>query len=371
MKIEHSIDITIKLGINMANNVTDSNNTNSNPNVVAMNLMYMMVLQMVMTYVTGSIRYVFLIAYEIAIQILRVFSIRHYVVCGTACNTIRSNIKKRGSCEMNGKIFGLVYGKYYIGYIHPRQEDRSFEYFDLITTEFRYNELTNIENACKLDMTKKIKKIDVGKTLNVFKYLDVKITDWWIYPRCRDIISKEIKLTKKQDMCVKKIVSSMSEHNNSCVCYIHGQPGTGKSTLGRILTKILDGKLIVLFNPWDPIEQRLTLSDLISEVNPTVEQPLIILLNEIDITIQQIITNTIQKEAEKQGTIIENNAQKKRTYRKQDWTDMLDMFDNGFFPNVVLIMTSNVDPVIINEKDPAYLRNGRIHVKFCLDEKVV
>jgi hypothetical protein len=46
---------------------------------------------------------------------------------------------------------------------------------------------------------------------------------------------------------------------------------------------------------------------------------------------------------------------------KSDWNSMLDkVTDLGFYPNLILILTSNVTIDAIHELDPSILREGRI-----------
>jgi hypothetical protein len=46
---------------------------------------------------------------------------------------------------------------------------------------------------------------------------------------------------------------------------------------------------------------------------------------------------------------------------KSDWNSMLDkVTDLGFYPNLILILTSNVTLDTLHELDPSMLRAGRI-----------
>lgn len=340
-----------------------------------MNIVYIAMGQMLMSYIVKLIEYSLYVLYEIIIHILKIFHVRHYKARGSLCNIIRCNIKKRGSYKMNEKMYGFIYGKYFIGYIREiiqtyNYSSDTYEQIDLLATESCYKRLTNMELYSQQETMKILDRFTTGKTANKFKYLEFKITDHWSYPRYRDVITKETTLTSQQKICTKKIIKCMNEHNNSCICYIWGPPGTGKSTLGRILAKTLNGQLVVTFNPWDSFQQKMSLSDVVTEANPTVENPLVILVNEIDTTIKQIMDNTVTTET-KDTQIKDANDKPCKKYKKVDWTNLLDMIDNGYFPNCILLMTSNISPNVFDEKDSAYLRSGRIHVKFHMDETVV
>jgi len=55
---------------------------------------------------------------------------------------------------------------------------------------------------------------------------------------------------------------------------------------------------------------------------------------------------------------------------KSDWNGMLDKTtDLGFYPHLILILTSNVPIQKINEKDKSLLRQGRIDKSYHIDDE--
>ena len=54
-----------------------------------------------------------------------------------------------------------------------------------------------------------------------------------------------------------------------------------------------------------------------------------------------------------------------------DWNKMLDKINYGLYPNLILILTSNVHLEEINKKDGSLLRENRIHGAFHMTRKML
>jgi hypothetical protein len=48
---------------------------------------------------------------------------------------------------------------------------------------------------------------------------------------------------------------------------------------------------------------------------------------------------------------------------KIDWNAFLDKFDMEYYPNIILILTSNKSIDYFNKLDSSYFRNGRVDLK--------
>ena len=130
------------------------------------------------------------------------------------------------------------------------------------------------------------------------------------------------------------------------VFFIHGASGVGKSTVGFLVAKRLNGVFCHTFNPTDPGD---TLHHLLRDLEPLEERPTIILLEEANTMIRALHENQIQKH-KNVTTCIHN----KSTYN----TFMDDLI---LYRNVLIIMTSNESKEKMDELDPCYLRKGRVN----------
>jgi hypothetical protein len=88
-----------------------------------------------------------------------------------------------------------------------------------------------------------------------------------------------------------------------------------------------------------------------STISPDDDKQLVLVLEECD----KLIVNVIQ------GNIKPHIYIPIPMMDKSDWNSMLDkVTDLGFYPNLILILTSNVTIDAIHELDPSILREGRI-----------
>jgi hypothetical protein len=93
------------------------------------------------------------------------------------------------------------------------------------------------------------------------------------------------------------------------------------------------------------------LSKVYSTISPDDDKPLVLVLEECD----KLITNVIQ------GNVKPHLYIPIPMMDKSDWNSMLDkVTDLGFYPNLILILTSNVSRDELHELDASILRDGRI-----------
>jgi hypothetical protein len=90
------------------------------------------------------------------------------------------------------------------------------------------------------------------------------------------------------------------------------------------------------------------------EAEPTKDKPLIIVWEEIDIQLALIHKGI---ESHKNIPILVRN--------KTGWNTLLDKIQLGLYPNIILLLTSNIPIRKINETledDESYLRQGRMDI---------
>lgn len=130
-------------------------------------------------------------------------------------------------------------------------------------------------------------------------------------------------------------------------CLISGSTGAGKTYFAYLIARELNANVCTTFDPSSPGDSIDNLYDL---VTPTKGNPLIVVMDEVDILIERIHKNEII--LHKQICTLVHN--------KRTWNQFLDNFDYGIYPNVILLMNTNKKKSDIDYLDKSYLRNGRI-----------
>ena len=130
---------------------------------------------------------------------------------------------------------------------------------------------------------------------------------------------------------------------------ISGDIGTGKSYFSYILARKLNCYLCDDFNPTEPAE---SITNLYTSKKLSGDEPLIVLIDEVDVMIKNIHENRIKPH--KHYPIL--------TRDKMSWNSFLDKISYGIFPHLILIMTSNIDKSRLDRYDASYLRQGRVDI---------
>lgn len=236
---------------------------------------------------------------------------------------------------------GFFFSWTYFGYVHLTETERgSSTQIYLLATDKRYKSLTsNKDEAIKSD----------DKT---YKLYTRKGNYFWLDYSTRTV-STSIKPSEKQQLIMDQIKEIQKQSlNNTCAIYLHGAPGKGKSTIPILLATDTNASLCKSFNPADPGDN---LDLIYNKVLPTAKSPLIIVLEEVDILINKIV-NGVQPHKD-----IPISVQ-----NKTQWNTFFDDL-KMLYPNLILILTSNVSPEQIDRLDSSYLRSGRIDGKISLN----
>ena len=150
-----------------------------------------------------------------------------------------------------------------------------------------------------------------------------------------------------QELIVRDIVNFYT-NNQQCKVFIEGPPCSGKSSIGYLVAKEINGSFCNTFNPTEPGD---TLSNLISMVQDLLQDndtPLVLLIDEVDTLLKKIHNNQI-KLNDKISTLVTD---------KPSWSKFVDNLK--FSKNLILIFTSNTSKEDIDKLDHSYIRKGRI-----------
>lgn len=257
---------------------------------------------------------------------------------------VMSLIGKNKWSEMkddNYKSRGFIIGNGYIGRISNNDKGQ-MAYIMCKSNIFK--NLT--ETVCLNNTSEKIDLYD--RTGNYF---------WLDYDK-RELVVDKYSSNKKQFVIIEEIVELYRSIKNFVVL-IYGGPGSGKSMCSILLTKHLKGSLVRTFNPTDPGDN---LASLYATVQPTEDKPLILVLDEVDTLYKKVHNNLI----------VPHKNVPIQIYDKTSLNRFFDDVNLGLYPNMIILMTSNISPEDIEKQyDPSFIREGRVDMKFHLEKEEI
>lgn len=276
------------------------------------------------------------IIFELFLMILTKCGILYYTLEITRNSNLLENIKYGFYTVItaDNTPCGFILGKGYIGYILKGREYHDGEITDklfiyLFCKEKKFNEL---------DKNPK-RQLD-----NNIIYRD-NITE-----KIRNIPMKTIIPHKDQKRIMNQIIDYY-ENNSTCVVYISGDPGIGKSKIGYLLAQHYKS-VLACFDTSSTRTDQIRLLPYYSKYF-TNDHPLIYLCDEVDTYMM------VDKKDD------ESHNKKNTHITKQKWNQLLDTIDNGFYPFMIFIMTSNIKMEDLGEQtDPSMFRKGRVNLNF-------
>lgn len=175
-----------------------------------------------------------------------------------------------------------------------------------------------------------------------------------------DYKPRTVTLTKNarpiQRECIDRIISMYRNEGagRNITVFLHGGVGTGKSMTAMMLANRLQATICKDLRPSNPGS---SLRAVYTAANPSPTKPFICVFEEADILLKRIHNVELPPHKLLRMAIVD----------KTSWNNMFDDIDNGLYPFMITILTSNCPPEKINEMDPAYIRPGRVH--FCYEMK--
>ena len=283
---------------------------------------------------------------SIMLFILKQFSINNYLI--TDQNTVK-RIQKRLSSKTN-----TIYNEQAFGWVWD---------YNLVAniTKDRWDNMSVILYCIKETYETLISENkSENKSEEIVETPKQKIT---IYDQCgsysnthyrkRSVYVHSIECRPNQCAIISNIVEEYSKKTHA-VTMIYGPPNTGKTTIGMLLAKQLNGSYCNSFKPWLP---NCNLSHLYVEVEPSEDNPLIIAMDEFDVPLFNIHNGLIKQNEHMYTSMVD----------KCGWNTFFDDIQRGMYPHVIILLTSNKSPEFINELDPCYIRKGRVDLIFELN----
>jgi hypothetical protein len=297
------------------------------------------------------------ILYTFPMILAHLFKIQGYKITDQSdCNQLINKLKIcRSAFYQNGRPFGAFYGKWYIGYIYSNetQQGSQGQIMYIIMKRTIYESTTG--KSSLNGMTANEPNTEKNEPKPVNKIIDIRERRgnpwWWEYSDRKYDATKFLKREprKYQQDIIDDILSVIkNKSSNSGTFFIYGEPGTGKSLLTLLLAKQIGAYYCDTWKPTDPGDN---LSKVYSTISPDDNKQLVLVLEECDKMIMAVLEGNVKPHLYIPIPMMD----------KSDWNSTLDkVTDLGFYPNLILILTSNISRDDIHKKDASMLRDGRI-----------
>lgn len=276
---------------------------------------------------------------------LFIFGYRSYVICNSDTQRIiLSKIVYSTKLDENNKPLGYFINNYCIGYLN--EESRTLY---CICTEKNFKSLTLQPGIYdEKECNKLVNGIDNDNFITIY-YKNIQIE--YTYYKSRILYVSHFSCYKNQQTVMNRIIKKYQDSKiKSIVTLLYGKPNSGKSMISLLIAKHFKSGYCKTYKPSEPGD---SIDTLYNTCNPTVNKPLVILLDEVDIILDKVHNRSI----------LPHNKVLTEVTDKISWNQLFDNISIGFYPYTIFILTSNKTPGEINKKyDPSYIRENRCHM---------
>ena len=289
-----------------------------------------------------------MIPWTLVFFVTRRYGIRYYVLNDADTNMRISKRLKDNTSETGneGRGSGYALGYWYLAHLDGRYADDLKVW--MIATEASYKALTkDMDDDDNLPTVTASGEVipTPTKAIDIYGRCGAYSNIWY---RKRPIKNFDFKPRTDQAILIKQI-QDLYTKKKAITIFLHGPPCSGKSILGLLLADVYSSSYCNSFSPWEPGD---TMACIMDEAEPTKDKPLIIVWEEIDGPLTLIHKGL---EPHKNIPILVRN--------KTGWNNLLDKIQLGLYPNIILLLTSNIPIRKINETlDESYLRQGRMDI---------
>jgi len=257
------------------------------------------------------------------------------------CARIQKRIGRSSHIADDGKSYGYSIGWGYIANISITKTDQAINYDCwLLCTALAFKKLTE-DTLTATTATK--------TTITLYQRFGAFWHPWFK----KRTVPVEAWIPRIEQVAILDTIQAHQKRVGHTVCYIHGDPGGGKSILGIMLARQLKGSYCNTLKPWQPGD---SLGSLHNEVEPSEECPLIVSFDEVDSVLTRF---PLQPHKNFPTEILD----------KHGWNHFFDEIHRGLFPHTIVLLTSNRDPDFIRGLCPSFLRPGRVDLIFELNRK--
>lgn len=282
----------------------------------------------------------FAVLWQILLLPFKLFGYQYYCISDLSTITIISKkIKYSIARNEQNEAIGFFIDFYYVGFITEKGHKENPYYLYCLCKEKQFNELIKNDDGSNDDNEKQPE--------NTIPLYIRKGNHFFLEYKKRNLICTKFVARKQQIGVIEKIKSYYNKNNN-CVAMISGSPGSGKSVIGILLAKELNGSLCKTYSPITPGD---TLENIYNTVAPTKQNPLIILLDEFDVIIDDIHHKRVQMHKDIPIEV----------YNKITWNNLLDDI-SIIYPYTIIVLTTNLNRSIIESYDKSYVRQHRVNI---------
>lgn len=159
-----------------------------------------------------------------------------------------------------------------------------------------------------------------------------------------------------QQRIIEQIMDVYTSRSHA-VALLTGSSGGGKSMTPRLLCKHIMAQpnvtTVHLCDTHAPYDHGDNFFTLFNKVQPSAESPLVVVLDEIDICMDNL----------HHGRVVQKHHIPVQLKNKTDWNAFMDAINYNMYPHCIFVFTSNKSAQYFDALDESYMSPARVHVK--------